>query len=142
MTSNTNISSDKSEAQLYEKKIYISHSDQEISGLEEANKNVRAYLQIFLPLAGPLLMNFCINTSGSFSAEGVIQKDLLLNLVEDIILIWNDLSIDGNPILEVALQSNKTSMDISYGEIFNLLLYLEEDIIEIQEGLSIIGYSN
>src|SRR6266542_788060 len=68
--------------------------------------------------------------------------ELLLNLMKDIIPIRDDLSIDGNPILEVALQSNKASMDISYGEIFNLLLYLEEDIIAIQDELSIIGYSN
>ncbi|RIA83891.1 hypothetical protein C1645_833139 [Glomus cerebriforme] len=42
--------------------------------------------------------------------------ELLLNLVEDIIPIWDDLSIDDNLILE--------------------------DIIEIQEELSIISYSN
>jgi len=68
--------------------------------------------------------------------------ELLLNLVEDIIPIRDDLSIDGNPILEEALRSNKASTDISYGEIFNLLLYLKEDIIAIQDKLSIIGYSN
>ena len=62
--------------------------------------------------------------------------------MEDIILIQDDLSIDSNPILEVTLQSNKASTDFSYGEIFNLLLYLKEDIIEIQKELSIIGYSN
>ncbi|RIA94566.1 hypothetical protein C1645_817843 [Glomus cerebriforme] len=67
----------------------------------------------------------------------------LLNLVEDIILIIrDDLSIDGNPILEEALQNNKASMDISYREICNLLLYLKEDIIAIQDELSIIDYSN
>ena len=42
----------------------------------------------------------------------------------------------------MVLQSNKASTDFLYGEIFNLLLYLEEDIIEIQEELGIIGYSN
>ena len=68
--------------------------------------------------------------------------ELLLNLVEDIIPIWDDLSIDGNPILEEVLQSNKASTDISYREICNLLLYLEEDIITIQDELGIIGFSN
>jgi len=53
---------------------------------------------------------------------------LLLNLVKGIILIRDDLSIEGNPILKEALQSNKASTDISYREIYNLLLYLEEDI--------------
>ncbi|RGB32337.1 hypothetical protein C1646_762991 [Rhizophagus diaphanus] len=32
--------------------------------------------------------------------------------------------------------------DITFGEIFNLLIYLEDDIIAIQEELGIIGYSN
>ncbi len=66
----------------------------------------------------------------------------MLNLVEDIIPIQDNLSIDNNSILEVALQSNKASTDFSYGEIFNLLLYLKENIIEIQEEFSIIGYFN
>ena len=55
----------------------VGHSNQEISGLEEANKNARAYLQNFwrfLPLAGFLLINFCINTPRLFSAEGAVQR--------------------------------------------------------------------
>ncbi|RIA89107.1 hypothetical protein C1645_825351 [Glomus cerebriforme] len=68
--------------------------------------------------------------------------ELLLNFMEDIIPIWDDLSINANPILEVALQSNKASTGISYEEIFNLLLYLKENIIEIQKKFSIISYSN
>ncbi|RGB22756.1 hypothetical protein C1646_775591 [Rhizophagus diaphanus] len=38
---------------------------------------------------------------------------------------------DGNPILEETLQSNKASTNISYREIYNLLLYLKKDIITI-----------
>ena len=38
--------------------------------------------------------------------------ELLLDLVLDILPIRDDLSIDGNPILEEALQSNKASTDI------------------------------
>ena len=68
--------------------------------------------------------------------------ELLLDLVEDIIPIRKELRIDGNPILEVKLGSNKASTDISYKEIFNLLMYLEEDIIAIQDELGIIDYSN
>src|SRR6266498_3711095 len=68
--------------------------------------------------------------------------ELLLDLVEDIIPIRRELRIDGNPILEVELGSNKASTDISYREIFNLLMCLEEDIIAIQDELGIIGYSN
>ncbi|PKB93598.1 hypothetical protein RhiirA5_483001 [Rhizophagus irregularis] len=68
--------------------------------------------------------------------------ELLLELVGDLILIQENLNIDGNPVLEVEYQSNKASTDISLGEIFNLLMYLEEDIIAIQEELNIIGYTN
>jgi hypothetical protein len=42
------------------------------------------------------------------------------------------MAIHGDPILGVELRSNKTSTDISLGEIYNLLLYLEEDIITIR----------
>ena len=56
--------------------------------------------------------------------------------------IQEELNVEGSSILEVELRSYKASKDISYGEIFNLLLYLEEDIIAIQNELGIIGYSN
>ena len=39
-------------------------------------------------------------------------------------------------------RSNEASTDISLREIFNLLMYLEDDIIAIQEELGIVGYSN
>ena len=68
--------------------------------------------------------------------------ELLLELVGDLIPIQENLNIDGNPILEEPLWSNKASTDISFGEIFNLLMYLEEDIITIQEELKIVGYAN
>ncbi|CAG8825749.1 6183_t:CDS:2, partial [Dentiscutata erythropus] len=60
--------------------------------------------------------------------------ELLLELVGDLISIEKNLNIDGNSILVVEYQSNKTreaSMDISIGEIYNLL-----------DELGIIGYSN
>ncbi len=55
--------------------------------------------------------------------------------MEDIIPIQEELGIDGNPVLAVEYQSNKASTDISLGELYNLLLYLEEDIMTIQEEL-------
>ena len=67
---------------------------------------------------------------------------LLLELVGNLIPIQENLNIDGNPVLEVEYQSNEASTDISLGEIFNLLMYLEDDIIAIQEELGIVGYSN
>ncbi len=39
--------------------------------------------------------------------------ELLLDLVEDIILIWRELRIDGNSILEVEFRSNRASTNIS-----------------------------
>jgi hypothetical protein len=66
----------------------------------------------------------------------------LLELVGDLIPIQENLNIDGNHVLEVEYQSNEASTDISFGKIFNLLMYLEDDIIAIQEELGIVGYSN
>ncbi|RIA79427.1 hypothetical protein C1645_840731 [Glomus cerebriforme] len=67
---------------------------------------------------------------------------LLLELVGDLIPIQENLNIDDNPVLEVKYRSNEASADISFGEIFNLLMYLEDNIIAIQEELGIVGYSN
>src|SRR5215216_2746711 len=68
--------------------------------------------------------------------------ELLLELVGDLIPIQENLNINGNPILEVKYQSNEASTDISLKEIFNLLMYLKEDIIAIQDKLGIVGYTN
>ncbi|RGB30775.1 hypothetical protein C1646_764922 [Rhizophagus diaphanus] len=72
------------------------------------------------------------------------KKDIIAiqEKLGDLIPIQENLNIDGNPILEEAPRSNKASTDISLGEIFNLLMYLEDDIIEIQKELGIVGYSN
>src|ERR1044072_5249657 len=67
---------------------------------------------------------------------------LLLELVEDLILIQENLNIDSNPVLEVEYRRNEAFADISFGEIFNLFMYLEDDIIAIQEELGIVSYSN
>src|SRR6266498_655809 len=67
---------------------------------------------------------------------------LLLELVGDLIPIQENLNIDGNPILEETFQSNKAFTEIPFEEIFNLLIYLEEDIITIQKELKIVGYTN
>ncbi|GET57686.1 hypothetical protein GLOIN_2v1869613 [Rhizophagus irregularis DAOM 181602=DAOM 197198] len=66
---------------------------------------------------------------------------LLLELVGDLIPIQEKLNIDGNPVLEVELRRDKASSDKPI-RLFDLLLYLEEDIIAIQNELGIIGYSN
>ncbi|CAH1769570.1 5910_t:CDS:1, partial [Entrophospora sp. SA101] len=65
---------------------------------------------------------------------------LLLHLVGDLIPIQKNLDIDGNPILamefnNMANQNSRGSSDLSLSKLFNLLLYLEEDINTIQEEL-------
>ncbi len=67
---------------------------------------------------------------------------LLLELVEDLIPIQKNLNIDSNPILKEVFQNNKAFTDILFREIFNLLMYLEKDIIIIQKKLSIVSYFN
>ncbi|CAH1769550.1 9775_t:CDS:1, partial [Entrophospora sp. SA101] len=82
--------------------------------------------------------------------DGITLADsykLLLHLVGDLIPIQKNLDIDGNPILAVeynnmANQNNRGSSDLSLSKLFNLLLYLEEDINTIQEELGIVGYTN
>ncbi|GBC49146.2 hypothetical protein GLOIN_2v1789090 [Rhizophagus irregularis DAOM 181602=DAOM 197198] len=70
------------------------------------------------------------------------EKLAVVRIGRDLIPIQEKLNIDGNPILEEALRSNKASTDIPFGEIFNLFMCLEENIIAIQDKLDIVGYSN
>ncbi|CAG8736874.1 11092_t:CDS:2, partial [Gigaspora rosea] len=51
------------------------------------------------------------------------------------------LGIDINSVLVVELRRDKASSDKPI-RLFDLLLYLEDDIVSIQEKLDIIGYSN
>ncbi len=55
----------------------VSHSDQKISELEEPIK-MQEYIfktsDDSLPLAGLLLMNFCINIPKPFFTEGAVQR--------------------------------------------------------------------
>jgi len=69
----------------------------------------------------------------------VDSYELLLELVGDLIPIQENLNIDDNPILEVEYRSNEASTDISLD---NLLMYLEDNIIAIQEELDIVDHFN
>ncbi|CAG8784215.1 23690_t:CDS:1, partial [Gigaspora rosea] len=62
-------------------------------------------------------------------------------LVGDLIPIQEKLGIDINPVLVAELRRDKASSDKPI-RLFDLLLYLEDDIVSIQEKLDIIGYSN
>src|SRR5438034_2668155 len=118
MSNNTKTDRSETIAQLYEVFLY---KKKDIIAIQEklgisGNANQTA---VHLPLALP--------------AEPVLKRktladsyELLLELVGNLIPIQENLNIDGNPILEETFRSNKSSTDISFGEIFNLLMYLEE----------------
>ncbi len=71
--------------------------------------------------------------------------ELLLELIGNLILIQKNLNIDSNPVLEVEYQSNiahEAFTDISIRKIYNLLLFLKDDIVTIQNKFSIVSYFN
>jgi len=132
MISNTNNKSDQSEtfAHLYEVFLYKKKDIIAIQEKLSINSNTSKQIE-----HGP---------DGKTLAD---SYKLLLHLVGDLILIQKNLDIDGNPILaveynNVANQNNRDSSNLSLSKLFNLLLYLEEDINTIQEELGIVGYTN
>ena len=132
MTSNTNNKTDPNEKfpQLYEVFLY-------------KRKDITA-IQKKLGINSNTLKQIEHEPDGKTLAD---SYKLLLYLVGDLILIQKNLDIDGNPILtveynNVANQNNRNSSNLSLSKLFNLLLYLEEDINTIQEELGIVGYTN
>ncbi|CAG8460040.1 17384_t:CDS:2 [Gigaspora rosea] len=124
MTSNTNNKTDRSEilAQLYEVFLY---KKKDIIAIQEKlgiNSNT----------------NQAIVHQSNKAKTLADLYELLLEIVENLIPIQENLNIDGNPVLAIEYQSNKArvaSTDISIGEIHNLLLCLEEDIIRFIKSL-------
>ena len=132
MTSNTNNNTEPSEKfpQLYEVLLY-------------KKKDITA-IQKKLGINSNTLKQIEHEPDGKTLAD---SYKLLLYLVGNLILIQKNLDIDGNPILaveynNVANQNNRDSSNLSLSKLFNLLLYLEEDINTIQEELGIVGYTN
>ena len=132
MTSNTNNKTDPSVKfpQLYEVFLY-------------KKKDITA-IQKKLGINSNTLKQIEHEPDGKTLAD---SYKLLLYLVGDLILIQKNLDIDGNPILaveynNVANQNNRDSSNLSLSKLFNLLLYLEEDINTIQEELGIVAYTN
>ncbi|KAF0497004.1 hypothetical protein F8M41_020820 [Gigaspora margarita] len=131
MTSNTNNKTDRSEilAQLYEVFLYKKKDIIAIQKKLSINSNT----------------NQAVVHQSNKAKTLADLYELLLEMVGNLIPMQENLNIDGNPVLAVEYQSNKAreaSTDISIGEIYNLLLCLEDDIITIQDELGIIGYSN
>ena len=139
MTSNTNISSDKSEAQLYEVLLY---KKKDIIAIQKK-------LGMFPdPGKGPIESRN--QTALNQSKKGKTLEDsfgLLFDLVKELKPIQEKIDICGHPILTILHQNMRDLMDVTFGklplgEIYHLLLYLERDISTIQDLLDIDGYTN
>src|SRR4051812_13509922 len=139
MTSNANISSDKSEAQLYEVLLY-------------KKKNIIAIqkkLGIFPnPGKGPIESRN--QTALNQNKKGKTLEDsfgLLFDLVRELIDIREDLDVNCHSVLTILYNNLHDLEGETYGKrsletLYHLLLYLEEDISMIQNILGIIGHSD
>ena len=84
------------------------------------------------------------------SKKGKTLEDsfgLLFDLVKKLKPIHEKIDICGHPILTILHQNMQDLMDVTFGEmslgeIYHLLLYLERDISTIQDLLDIDGYTN
>ena len=139
MTSNTNISSDKSEVQLYELLLYKKKDIIAIQEKLSMNPDRRK---------GPIENRN--QTALNQSKKGKTLEDsfgLLFNLVEELRPIQEELDISGHLIPTILCQNiqdlvKATFGKMSLGEIYHLLLYLKEDINLIQGELGIVSYTN
>ena len=143
MTSNTNISSDKSEAvpegpaQLYEVLLYkkkdIIAIQKKLSMFPDREK-------------GPIESRN--QTALNQNKKGKTLEDsfrLLFDLVGELIDIRGDLDVARHPILTILyenIQDLEEETKMSLGTLYHLLLYLEEDISMIQDHLGIVSHSD
>uniref|UniRef100_U9SMM8 Uncharacterized protein n=1 Tax=Rhizophagus irregularis (strain DAOM 181602 / DAOM 197198 / MUCL 43194) TaxID=747089 RepID=U9SMM8_RHIID len=145
MTSNTNNNSDQVNAyELHEELLY--------ELLLYKKKDIIA-IQKKLGMAvseGPSINDNTNQTALNQSKKGKTLKDsfgLLFDLVEELKLIQKKIDICGHPILTILHQNMQDLMDVTFGEIslgeiYHLLLYLEWNISLIQDLLDINGYTN
>ena len=139
MTSNTNISSDKSEAQLYEVLLY---KKKDIIAIQ---KKLGTFPD---PGKGPIESRN--QTALNQNKKGKTLEDsfgLLFDLVGELIDIRGDLDVDCHPVLTILYNNihdleGETYGKRSLGTLYHLLLYLEEDISMIQDHLGIVGHSD
>ncbi|KAF0552247.1 hypothetical protein F8M41_022205 [Gigaspora margarita] len=116
MTSNTNNKTDPSEKfpQLYEVFLYKKKDIIAIQKKLGINSNIN---------------QTAVSDSKKVKKLADLYK-LLLELVGDLIPIQGKLGIDINPVLEAELRRDKASSDKPI-RLFDLLLYLEDDIVRI-----------
>src|SRR3954452_20370877 len=139
MTSNTNISSDKSEAQLYEVLLY---KKKDIIAIQ---KKLSTFPD---PGKGPIESRN--QTALNQSKKGKTLEDsfgLLFDLVGELIDIREDLDLTCQPILTILYENIQdleegTFRKMPLGTLYHLLLYLEEEISVIQNYLGIVSHSD
>src|SRR3954453_2165271 len=139
MTSNTNINSDKSEAQLYEVLLYKKKDIIAIQKKLGMNSDRRK---------GPIEIRN--QTALNQSKKGKTLEDsfgLLFDLVGELIDIRGDLDVACHPVLTILYNNmhdleGETYGKRSLGTLYHLLLYLEEDISMIQNYLAIVAHSD
>src|SRR5271154_545117 len=142
MTRNTNNNSDQDDDELYEELFYelLLYKKKDIIAIQEKLGMV--------PLR-PINDN-TNRTALNQSKKGKTLEDsfgLLFDLVEELRPIQEELEIGRHPILIILLRYREELLDMSLGELslgetYHLLLYLEEDINLVQDHLGIVGYSN
>src|SRR3954454_2299324 len=145
MTSNTNISSDKSEAvlegpaQLYEVLLY---KKKDIIAIQKK-------LSMFPdPEKGPIESKN--QTALNQNKKGKTLEDsfgLLFDLMRELIDIREDLDVNCHSVLTILYNNmhdleGETYGKRSLGTLYHLLLYLEEDISIIQNYLAIVAHSD
>ena len=139
MTSNTNISSDKSEAQLYEVLLY---KKKDIIAIQKK-------LSMFPnPEKEPIESRN--QTALNQNKKGKTLEDsfgLLFDLVGELIDIRGDLDVNCHPVLTILYNNihdleGETYGKRSLGTLYHLLLYLEENISMIQNVLGIVSHSD
>jgi hypothetical protein len=139
MTSNTNINSDKSEAQLYEVLLYKKKDIIAIQKKLGMNSDRRK---------GPIEIRN--QTALNQSKKGKTLEDsfgLLFDLVGELIDIRGDLDVTCQPILTILYENIQdleegTFRKMPLGTLYHLLLYLEEEISVIQNYLGIVSHSD
>jgi hypothetical protein len=130
MTSNTNINSDKSEAQLYEVLLY---KKKDIIAIQKKLGIVPDQRK------GPIEIIY--QTALNQSNKGKTLEDsigLLFDLVGELIDIRGDLDVVGHPILTTLYENIQDFDDVTFGKmslgtLYHLLLYLEEDITQVKK---------
>ena len=130
MTSNTNISSDQVDDELYEELLYevLLYKKKDIIAIQEKFSMTVS--------EGPSINNNRNQTILIQYKKEKILKDLfglLFDLVEELKSIQEKINICDHLILTILYQNmqdlmNVTFGEMSLGEIYHLLLYLKEDI--------------